>query len=317
MKTKKLRTLYPEITPYASGWLKVDSLHRIYWEESGNPAGIPVVYLHGGPGAGSSPKARRFFDPKHYRIVVFDQRGCGKSLPHAEIRRNTTDHLVSDMEKLREFLGIRKWHVFGGSWGSTLALVYAIRHPRRCLSLILRGIFMMTQGELDWFMNGIGLVFSEAWEKFITFLPEKDRKNPMQAYYKLLNHKNRKIQLAAAKSWSSYEGVCCHLIPPEQEAFDPAFALPIARIEAHYFLKCRFKPDDYILKNTDKIKNIPTVIVHGRYDMVCPFSSAWALSKRLKKSKLVVVPDAGHSASEPGILSALVQATDGFRKIRK
>lgn len=312
------RGLFPPIAPFASGFLKVDDIHDIYWEQSGNPAGVPIVFLHGGPGGGTAPKHRQFFDPVYYRIILFDQRGAGLSTPKGELRNNTTELLVQDMESLRRHLGIDAWHVFGGSWGSTLALCYAIAHPSRCLGLILRGIFMMTEGELNWFLDLPRYTFPDLWEEFTGFLKTEERTDLIGSYFKYLTHDDRSVQIRAAQSWSGFEGKLCTLLPqpPRAEPEDPEFARAIARIEAHYFLNNRFKPDDYILKNTDKISSIKTTIVHGRYDMVCPLSSAWSLHKKLPHSKLVIVPDAGHSASEPGILSALVEATEDFKSVR-
>lgn len=313
-------SLYPPIEPYASGYLPVDNLHQIYWEESGNPAGAPVVFLHGGPGAGSGPKHRQYFDPKHYRIIIFDQRGAGRSKPFAELRQNTTALLVSDMEKLRKFLGIERWHVFGGSWGSTLALTYAVKHPKRCLSLVLRGIFLMTQREIDWFLNGIKSIFPEVYDEFLKPIPKNKRKNLLKTYYSQLTHKNKKIQLDAAKSWASYESAVCKLIPEKQKPLSKAdlhHVLAIARIEAHYFLNNRFKPDNYLLKNVHKLKNIPTVIIQGRYDIVCPPETAWDLAKAMPHAKFIMIKDAGHSASEPGVTEELIKATNKFRKISR
>lgn len=315
--TAPRRSLFQPIPTYATGFLKVDDIHDIYWEQSGNPLGAPVVFLHGGPGGGTTPKHRQFFDPVNYRIILFDQRGSGLSTPKGELRNNTTELLVEDMERLRKHLGIEKWHIFGGSWGSTLGLCYAIAHPERCLSMALRGIFMMQKNELEWFLEQPRYMYPELWESFTGFLKPEERSDIIGSYYKYLTHEDRNIQLAAAKHWSSFESKLCTLLPlpPQTEPEDPEFSRAISRIEAHYFINNRFNPDDYILKNTPKIAHIPTIIIHGRYDMVCPLSSAYDLHKSLPKSKLIIVPDAGHSASEPGMTSALIDATENFKTL--
>lgn len=311
--------LYPPIEPYDVGMLAVGGGHALYYEQSGNPSGAPVVFLHGGPGAGAAPKHRQFFDPRHYRIVIFDQRGAGRSIPLGELSSNTTQDLVDDIERLRMHLDIARWHVFGGSWGSTLALAYAIAHPGQVASLILRGIFLMRQTELDWFMTGMRSVFPEAWEAFANHVPADERHDLLTAYHRRLTHNDRSVSMAAAKAWSGYEAACARLVPkppdPAEEE-DENYAFAIARIECHYFVNNRFLPDDYLLANIDRIRHIPAVIVQGRYDVVCPIVTAHELSKKFPEAKMVVVPDAGHSASEPGITSALVAATDAFRVIR-
>ncbi len=310
---------YPPLMPFETGYLSVDGIHSIYYEQSGRKDGAPVVFLHGGPGAGSSPRHRQFFDPLHYRIIIFDQRGAGRSTPHAELRDNTTDLLISDMEKLREKLGIARWHVFGGSWGSTLALAYAIAHPSKVLSLTLRGIFLMMQREIDWFLYGIKTVFPDVWSEFAGLLPANERGDILNNYYKLLTHKDPAIRLKAAQTWSAYESLCCTLIQRPgvaEEAKTPEHALPISRIEAHYFIHNKFNPDNYLLKNVDKIRHIPATIIQGRYDMVCPAETAFELRAAWPEAEFVLVPDAGHSAFEPGILSALVRATNNFRAIQ-
>ncbi len=315
--TAPRRTLFAPIEPYAKGFMKVDDIHTVYWEQSGNPTGVPVVFLHGGPGGGTAPKHRQFFDPTHYRIILFDQRGSGLSTPKGELRNNTTELLISDMESIRQHLNIERWHVFGGSWGSTLALCYAIAHPGRCISLTLRGIFMMRQKELDWFLKGVREIYPEIWESFAHFLPTHEKEDILNSYFKYLTHNDKNIRLKAAEKWSGFEGSLTTLLPPtiKQPMEDPEFAYAIARIEAHYFINNRFTPDDYILQNTRKIENIPTTIVHGRYDVVCPISSAYELHQNLPQSKLVVVPDAGHSSSEPGIVAALIDATENFKTV--
>jgi len=319
-----IATLYPPITAFDNGFLKVDDLHTLYYEQSGNPRGVPVVFLHGGPGAGSSPKHRQFFDPKHYRIVIFDQRGAGQSTPLGELRDNTPAHLVADMETLREHLGIQRWHVFGGSWGSTLALSYAIAHSERVLSLTLRGIFMMRQSEMDHFLHGMGTTFPEAWQAFVEPLTVEERKDILGTYYRLLTHPDPTVHMAAARRWSAYEYACLRLIPEKVETpaapetpQEAAHAYAISRLECHYFVHNRFTPDDYLLQNIDKIRHIPGVIVQGRYDIVCPPITAHDLHRAWPEAKFVMVPDAGHAASEPGVTSALVKAMDGFRKIEK
>lgn len=317
--TQERRQLYPPIEAFDHGTIAVDDIHTIYYEQSGNPNGIPVVFLHGGPGAGSQPKHRQFFDPAHYRIVIFDQRGCGRSKPIAELRNNTTDLLIADMETIRNKLGIDKWHVFGGSWGSTLALAYAIAHPDNVHSLTLRGIFLMTQREIDWFLRGVRTVYPESWEFLVADLNEDERKDILATYYKRFTHDNKAVRLKAAQVWSSFEASCCALIPEIKQVEDRAehhdHALAIASIEAHYFLHSRFTPDDYIVRNVDKIRHIPALIVQGRYDMVCPMETAYKLHRAWPEAKFVVIQDAGHSSSEPGILSTLIQAMDDFKSI--
>ncbi len=313
-----LPSLYPPVIPFDSGYLKVDDIHTIYYEQSGNKDGVPVIFLHGGPGAGSSPKHRQFFDPAHYRIVIFDQRGSGRSAPAGELRNNTTELLIDDIETLRMKFGIAKWHVFGGSWGSTLALAYAVAHPNRVMSLTLRGIFLMMQREIDWFLSGIRAVYPDAWREFMKPLPEDQRKDILGNYFKLLTHDNPAIRLKAAQHWAAFESYCCMLVPREQmveDAKDPTHALPISRIEAHYFLYNKFHPENYLLRNVDKIRHIPAVIIQGRYDVICPMETAWELKEAWPEAQWVLVPDAGHSAFEPSITSALVAATDKFKRL--
>ncbi len=310
-----MREFYPEIEPFDSGHLQVSDLHRIYYEQCGNPQGQPIVFLHGGPGGGCSPTHRRFFHPKKYRAILLDQRGCGRSSPFAELRENTTWDLVEDLEKLRQKLNISRWHVFGGSWGSTLALAYAEAHPAHVSALILRGIFLCRKFELDWlYQSGTSEIFPEYWKTYHDFIPEAERKDFVSAYYKRLTGSNEELKLKAAQVWSQWEAAtsCLHV---NQEMIDeyeePGKALPFARIEAHYFVNNAFmKKDTQLLDNVDKIRNIPGVIVQGRYDMVCPARSAFDLHAAWPESKLIVVPDAGHSAFEPGIRSALIQASD-------
>ncbi|MBU6474836.1 MAG: prolyl aminopeptidase [Alphaproteobacteria bacterium] len=311
--------LYPPVAAFDSGFLKAGAIHALYYEQSGNPQGVPVVYLHGGPGAGAQAKHRQFFDPGHYRIVIFDQRGAGRSKPAGELRENTTADLVADMERLREHLGIKRWHLFGGSWGSTLALAYAIAHPERVLGMTLRGIFMMRQGELDHFLYGMRSIFPEAWEDFVSLLDAEERDDILASYYKRLTHPDRAVHLPAAEKWSGYESACLRLIPetpaaPSAEAV--AYAYAVARLECHYFVNNRFDPDEYLLRNVWRIRHIPCVIVQGRYDIVCPPVTAHDLHTAWPEAQYVIVPDAGHSSSEPGIVRELVKATDFFRTVK-
>ncbi len=318
--TERHRTLYPEIEPYDSGFLQVSPLHRIYYEQCGNPHGKPVVFLHGGPGAGCSPKARRFFDPAHYRIVLFDQRGCGRSTPHAELTDNTTWHLVADIERLREHLDVARWQVFGGSWGSTLALAYAQTHPEHVSALVLRGIFMLRRWELEWFyQSGCDALYPDAWETYLAAIPEVERGDLMSAYYRRLTGADPEARLAAAKAWSVWEGSTSFLLPDPQHVAGTAvdaFALAFARIECHYFVHGGFfEHEDQLLRNAGRLRGIPAVIVQGRYDVVCPMRSAWDLHRAWPEADFRIVPDAGHSAFEPGIAHELIEATDRFRSI--
>jgi proline iminopeptidase len=319
MKTpaRPLRTLYPEIEPYRTGRLKVSTIHEIYWEESGNPQGKPVVFVHGGPGGGTDAKQRRFFDPARYRIVLFDQRGCGKSTPHASLEENTTWHLTSDMEALREHLGIERWQVFGGSWGSTLALAYAQRSPQQVSELVLRGIFLLRKSEIDWFyQSGCSAIFPDAWEDYVAPIPESERHDMVRAYYKRLTSDDPKVRQEAARAWSVWEGRTSCLLPNEDLIAKTAgdeFSLAFARIECHYFMHNGFfGPEAGLLDQVRRIRQIPGVIVQGRYDVVCPMESAWALHRAWPEADLRVVPDSGHSAFEPGIVHELVEATDRF-----
>lgn len=310
--------LFPPIDPYGTGLLRLDDRHSMYWEQSGNPRGQPVLFLHGGPGAGATPAHRRFFDPYHYRIVVFDQRGAGRSTPHGEIEANTTPILVDDIERLRLHLGIDRWHVFGGSWGSTLALAYAQSHPSRVRSLALRGIFLGRKAEIDWFLYGIGNVFPEAWRAFAHFLPEAERGDLLAHYWKRLIDPDPAVHLPAARAWSAFEGSCSTLLPsPETvQAFsEDRMALGLARIEAHYFRNALFLPDGALLAGVAKIRDIPATIVQGRYDMVCPIATADLLAKAWPEARYIVVPDAGHSAMEPGIRSQLVAAMERAKRL--
>jgi proline iminopeptidase len=313
-----MRELYPEIEPFDTGVLDVDARHRLYYEQCGNPQGKPVVLLHGGPGAGCSAKMRRFHDPKHYRIVLFDQRGSGRSTPHADLVDNTTWDLVADIERLREHLGIERWQVFGGSWGSTLALAYAESHPRRVTELVLRGIFMLRRWELEWFyQQGANRLFPDAWEQYLEAIPEVERGDLISAYNRRLTSPDEATRLSAARAWSVWEASTSLLL--QDEAFieghrDPHFALSFARIESHYFVHGGFfDVEDQLLRDAHRLHGIPGVIVHGRYDVVCPIQNAWELHKAWPASKLVISPSAGHSAYEAENAAALVEATDSFR----
>lgn len=315
-----MRELYPPLQPYETGRLKVSELHTLYFEQSGNPTGKPVVLLHGGPGGGSIPTYRQYFDPTQWRIVIFDQRGCGKSTPHAELRENTTWDLVSDIETLRSHLQIAQWVVFGGSWGSTLSLAYSQTHPDRCLGLILRGIFLLRRKEIRWFyQEGASYLFPDAWEDYLKPIPLEEQGDLLSAYHRRLTSSDAKVRQEAAIAWSVWEATTSKLLPdPDlQSRFaQDEFADAFARIECHYFTHGGFfDSDDQLLRNCDRIRKIPTVIVQGRYDVVCPMTSAWDLHKALPHAKLTVVPDAGHSMMEPGICSALIEATDTFAAV--
>ncbi len=307
--------LFPAIDPYATGMLKTSGIHRIYWETSGNPQGIPVVFVHGGPGSGTSPRQRCFFDPTRYRIVLFDQRGCGLSTPHGELSDNTTPHLIEDMETLRRQLGIDAWLVFGGSWGSTLALAYAETHPERCLGLVLRGIFLCRKSEIDWFLEGIRTFFPEAQRQFASGVPENERHDLLKAYHRRLTDPDPAIHQPAAYLWSTFEASCSTLLPnPDLVAAfgSEKTALSLSRIEAHYFIHNIFLPDNSLLDQVARIRHLPAIIVQGRYDAVCPIVSADDLARAWPEARYVIIADAGHSAFEPGIAQALVNATTTF-----
>ena len=309
------RTLYGPLEPRRTGHLPLDSRHAMYWEECGNPDGIPVVFLHGGPGAGSSSLHRRFFDPARYRIVICDQRGAGRSTPRAEVIDNTTPHLIDDLERLRRHLGIERWLLFGGSWGSLLALALAEAHPEHCLGLILRGIFLGGRAEVDWFLYGLERLAPVAWQDFAGHLPEAERDDLLGNYHRRLMDDDPAIHLPAARAWSIWEGSCATLMPsPETvRAFgSDRLALTLARIEAHYFVNDCFLGEDEILRNLDRIRHLPCGIVQGRYDLICPLGTADALARAWPEAGYTVVPDAGHSALEPGLTSALIAATDRF-----
>ncbi len=313
------RTLYPPVECYRQGRLRVDAVHDLYFEESGNPQGKPVVFVHGGPGGGTDPRQRRFFDPTRYRIVLYDQRGCGKSTPHASLVDNTTWHLVADLEALRAHLGIERWQVFGGSWGSTLALAYAEKHPERVTELVLRGIFLLRKREIEWFyQEGASRLFPDAWEGYLAPIAEAERGDLLHAYHRLLTSDDVPSRLAAAKAWSIWEGSTSTLLSdPElvKRTGEDEFALAFARIECHYFVnRGFFTRDDELLANIERVREIPGVIVQGRYDVVCPADSAWALHRAWPEATLHLIPDAGHSAMETGIVDALIRATNEFAK---
>jgi proline iminopeptidase len=312
------RDLFPPIEPYRTGTLRLDARHTMYWELSGNRRGRPVVFLHGGPGAGAAAVHRRFFDPQHWQIVIFDQRGAGRSTPLAETGDNSPDHLVADMERLRIFLGIEKWLVFGGSWGATLALSYALSHAERCLGLVLRGIFLCRSEEIDWFLYGMRTVFPEAWRAFSEFLPESERGDLLAAYGRRLMDPDPCIHLPAARAWSLYEGACSTLLPNRETlaAFgEERLAFGLARIEAHYFTHHRLEGEQDLLARIGGIRHLPGIIVQGRYDMICPIRSADLLARAWPEAEYLIVPDAGHSAMEPGIRAALVLATERLKRL--
>jgi len=307
--------LYPPTEPLRTGRLAVDEVHTLHWETSGNPNGIPVIFLHGGPGAGISPKSRRFFDPARYHIVLFDQRGAGQSTPLGECRNNTTDLLIADIERLRELLGISQWLVFGGSWGSTLSLAYAQAHPARCLGLVLRGIWLVSDAEIDWWLYGIRNFFPREWEAFASHLPEAERGDLLAGYAQRLASDDPAVYTPAARAWSRYEGSCLQLRPDAAtaDAFtDDAIALGVGRLEAHYFVHRAFLQPGQLLGNMPRIAHLPGFIVHGRYDVICPVRYAHALADAWPGIDLRIVADAGHSSYEPGIAAELVAATDRF-----
>lgn len=316
----ELRTLYPAIEPYNTGMLRVSPEHELYYEESGNPTGKPVVFVHGGPGAGCGDAARRFFDPQAYRIVLFDQRGCGRSRPHASLIDNTTWHLVDDMEALRQHLGIERWQVFGGSWGSTLALAYSQTHPERVTELVLRGIFTLSQFELRWFYEGRGAnaLYPDQWQHYLAAIPAAEHDNLIEAFYRRLTSDDRATRVAAARAWAQWEAATSHLLQDADAIAswgEEDFAVAVARIECHYFInRGFFEHEDQLLRNVDRIRHIPAVIVHGRYDVVCPPSTAWALHQAWPEADFHFVSDAGHSAFEPGNTHQLILATDRFRQ---
>ena len=313
-----LKSLFPEIECYQSGFIKVNEEHNIYYEQSGNPNGKPVIFLHGGPGGGTSPKVRRYWDPSAYRIILFDQRGCGKSTPFASLNNNTTWDLVEDIEKIRKHLKIDKWQVFGGSWGSTLALSYAVKHPEKITELVLRGIFTLREKELLWFyQEGTSFLYPDVWEPYLNFIPAAERSNMMAAYYKRLTSSDEVLRNQAAKIWSIWEGSTSRLYMDEElikKSGEDEFALAFARIECHYFVnKGFYEYDGYLIDQVNKYRNIPATIVQGRYDVVCPMISAWDLHKKWPEAELKIVQDAGHSAYEPGTTHELIQATEKYK----
>lgn len=304
--------LFPDIKPYATHRLEVEAPHELYVEECGNAKGLPILFVHGGPGAGCEEYHRRFFDPNIYRIVLFDQRGAGRSTPHASLENNTTWHLVTDMEQIRLHLGIDRWVLFGGSWGSTLSLVYAETHPQRVLGLILRGIFLCRPWEIHWFyQEGANRVFPDYWQEFIAPIPDQERHDLLQAHYRRLIGEDDIARMSSAKAWSIWEGRAATLLPNKHVVNffgTPHVALSLARIEAHYFAHKTFLEPDQILRDAHRLTDIPGVIVHGRYDMVCPIQNAWELQRAWPNAKLLVIPDAGHSAAETGTTHALVKS---------
>lgn len=315
-----MRELYPPIEPFQQGYLKVSDLHEIYYEQSGSPGGRPVLFVHGGPGGGTEPLHRQFFDPATYRIVLFDQRGAGKSRPHACLDENTTWDLVADMERLREALGIERWVVFGGSWGSTLSLAYAEAHPERVKALILRGIFLIRPKEIGWFyQEGASFIYPDAWEQYLAPIPEAERGDLVAAYYQRLTSDDPVVRAQAAKAWSLWEGTTSKLRPDPkliERAEGDAFAQALARIECHYFVHgAFFRHPDQLLDDVDRIRHIPAVIVQGRYDVVCPMISAWDLHCRWPEADFHIIPDSGHAATEPGTTDKLVEATNRFRTL--
>lgn len=308
--------IFPPVKPFCSGQLQVDDIHTLYWEQSGNPEGVPVLFLHGGPGAGTAASHRQFFDPDHYNIVLFDQRGSGKSTPLGEARENTTQLLIEDIERLREMMGIEEWLIFGGSWGSTLALAYGQAHPERCTGFILRGIFLGTQAEIDWFLEGMPLFFPEEHAQFVSLIPEDERGDLLGAYMKRLFGDDPVVSLRAAQAWSRYEANCLHLLPRREVArmFSAAcVALGVGRLGAHYFSNKMFLTEGQLINDMDRISHLPAVIIQGRYDVLCPPRTAWQLRQAWPKASFQVVDDAGHAASEPSIANALVAATERFK----
>lgn len=304
--------LFPPIEPFASGMLEVDARHRLYWEQCGSKEQPAVLFLHGGPGGGCGEIHRSFFDPANWRIVLFDQRGAGRSRPHAELADNATAHLIDDIEKLRRHLGVERWALFGGSWGSTLALAYAQTHPERVLGFVLRGVFLFRQREIDWFMNGMGNFFPEAARAFLAFLPKEERTDPLNAYYKRLSHPDSSISRAAARAWCAYEEACSKLIPPAQPG-EPSLAM--ARIEAHYMVHKGFLEENALLEGMDRIKHLPAFIVQGRYDVICPPVTAWELKSSWPMADLLIVPEGGHSALDSAIAESLLLSTVKLRKL--
>jgi proline iminopeptidase len=313
-----MRTFYPEIEPYDHGMLDVGDGHRVYWELCGNPDGKPVVFLHGGPGGGCTPTQRQLFDPEKYRILLFDQRGCGRSTPYASLEANTTWHLVADIERLREMTGVDKWMVFGGSWGSTLALAYAETHPERVTELVLRGIFTLRRSELLWYyQEGASWIFPDKWEAFLAAIPEAERGDLMAAYRKRLTDPDPTVQAKAARAWSLWEGETITLLHNQgysDQFGDEHYAIAFARIENHYFVNEGWFEEGQLIRNAHRLKGIPGVIIQGRYDVATPPKTAWDLHKAWPEAQFIMVPDAGHAVSEPGITHHLIEATDAFAR---
>lgn len=310
--------LYPPIEPFSQGMLPLDGLHQMYWEQCGAPDGQPVLYLHGGPGDGCAPASRQLFDPAHYRAVLFDQRGSGRSVPRGEWRDNTTAHLIADIERLREHLGIERWLLFGGSWGSTLALAYAQAHPQRVTGLVLRGIFLGRQSEIDWFMHGMGQFHPEAWQAFVAPIPPAERGQLLQAYYRRLCDPDPQVHLPLARSWGRYEASCVALRPhPDTllRAGSEYLALPLARLEAHYFIHRIFLPEGQLLQQLPRIRHLPAIIVQGRHDLICPPASAYELACHWPEAEFQLVEAAGHSLWEEGILQRLLQALERCKQL--
>tara|TARA_B100000686_G_scaffold345035_1_gene428810 strand:- start:11101 stop:12069 length:969 start_codon:yes stop_codon:yes gene_type:complete len=309
--------LYPQLEPYDFGLLDVGHKHKIYWEKLGKENGIPVLVLHGGPGAGGNKSLRQFFDPNYYNIIIFDQRGCGRSIPSGSIENNTTQHLIEDIEKLRTFLKIKKWIIFGGSWGSSLALVYSQKHPEKILNIILRGIFLCRKHEIDWFLYGMKNIFPDYWKRFANFLPKNERTDLLKSYYKRLTSKDLSTCVEAGLSWAKYEANCSTYLPNgsvTEEFLDTEMAINLARIEAHYFINNLFLNENQLLNNIKKIDNIKGYIIQGRYDVICPPQSAYELSKAWTKSEIKIVEKAGHSSLEPKIKNAILQTMENIKK---
>ncbi len=311
--------LFPPISPYSTGFLEVDDIHSLYWEQSGNPDGVPILLLHGGPGAGSTPAHRRFFDPDFYRIIIFDQRGAGRSAPLGCLEDNTLENLIQDIEALRKRMGVERWHLFGGSWGSALALAYAQTHPERCISLIMRGIFLMEQAEVDWFLYGMKMIFPEAWEQFAAVIPEDRQDDLLSAYHELLTSPDDKKRMEAAIAWSLYETACSSLYPNYETITtddQKAQAQALARIESHYFLNGVISEENSLTKGIDKIRSIPSTIIHGRYDVICPIHTAYHLHTIWPEADYIVVPDSGHSSLDDGVRTRLIEATENAKTLR-
>lgn len=315
---RKLLDFFPKITPYSSGFLEVDKKHSLYWEQSGNPDGIPILILHGGPGEGSSSISRRFFDPDHYRIISFDQRGSGRSQPLGCVEDNNLTALVNDIEKLRNHLRISKWLLFGGSWGSTLALSYAIKHPQQITAMILRSIFLLTKEEVNWYLYGTKTFFPEAWKKFSEYIPKEERHDLLQAYHNRLNNKEPHISLEAAYKWFNYECACASFMPKSgtlNSETQYLHAQAMAKIECHFYKNEVLNETNAITNEINKIRHIPTTIIQGRYDVICPINTAYSLQQKWPEADLVIIPDGGHSSNDPSVRSALISATEQMKNL--